>query len=173
MFDHAIGEAELAFLETWVGENPGSKQFVRLAWAYSQAGRDDKATKVLEKGLLINPSFVEARAFLAAVLEKQGDLPAAAEQLTLAAEELQGHYPVFEELGRVLRALGRDGDAERSELAAEALAQVLDHEESPEQEAAPEPPMQAPAGGVDPKKLVSRLSAFSRAARRRAQSVPS
>jgi Flp pilus assembly protein TadD len=163
-----IGEAELAFLETWVSENPGSRQFVRLAWAYDQAGRSKEAVAVLQKGLVVTPEFIEARMLLAGVLEKRGDLAAAAEQLVMAAEELRNHHSVFSELARLLAQLGHEQDAERAALAAEALVQSLDQGREPAAEAMIEPEAPVSVRPADDVKVLARLEAFAQAARRRA-----
>lgn len=173
MFDQPIGETERAFLETWVVENPGSRQFVRLAWAYAQEERWESAIAILERGLVINPGFIEARALLAGVLEKQGDSEGAIGQLQMAARELQGHYPIFEELARLQDEAGRSAQAGRAAAAAEALAWALEDAEAPLAPEAPPDQMALEAGAEAREKLVNRLDALRLAAKRRSQRLPS
>jgi len=173
LFDQSIGENERIFLETWVAENPGSRQFVRLAWAYTQEDRWDDAIAILQRGLVINPGFIEARALLAGVLEKQGDADGAIEQLQLAARELQGHYPIFEELARLQDEAGRTSQARRAAAAAEALAWALEDDEPPAAEPVPPVPEARKMEPAARQKLVSRLDALQRAAKRRSQRLSS
>lgn len=169
--DQKIGEAELLFLETWVQENPGSRQFVRLAWAYGMDGRFEDAAAVLTRGLVIDPDFLDARALLAEVLEELGDSQGAMEQLDLVADILAGHHESLENLARLRQARDDDEGAEAARAAAEALVRAAGRSGGTQaepvfEEADPWADEPVPRQ-VNPQKLVGRLQALAGAARRR------
>ena len=118
----ALSPSELFLLETWVSDNPGSRQFLRLARAYLEAGRLDQAGEVLARGLTLNPREVAARQLWAQALQAQGRTEAALEQLLLAARELASHAGVYDQLAELLAGQGRDEEAELARGLAHELA---------------------------------------------------
>ncbi|MFZ5586833.1 MAG: tetratricopeptide repeat protein [Thermodesulfobacteriota bacterium] len=118
-----LSPSELFLLETWVADNPGSRQFLRLANAYLAAGRAAEAAEVLAKGLVLNPRETAARQLWAQALQAQGRQGEALDQLLLAAAELCGHAGLFEQLADLLDQAGRADQAERARRLAADLAQ--------------------------------------------------
>ncbi|MFH1060376.1 MAG: tetratricopeptide repeat protein [Pseudomonadota bacterium] len=118
-----LNPSELFLLETWVADNPGSRQFVRLAQAYLAAGRAAEAAEVLGRGLVLNPRETAARQLLAQAHEAQGRAREALDQLLLAANELCGHAGLFEQLAVLLDQAGREDQAEQARRLAVDLAQ--------------------------------------------------
>lgn len=118
----ALSPSELFLLETWVGDNPGSRQFLRLARAYLDLGRLEDAGQVLSRGLTLNPREIAARQLWAQALVGLGRPEAALEQLLLAAQELSGHAGVYEQLAELLAGQGRQAEAARARDLARDLA---------------------------------------------------
>lgn len=177
MADSAAG---LFLLEAWVADNPGSRMFLKLARAYQEAGRLQEAAQVLQQGLVMHPSMVEARQALAQVLEELGDHEAALDQLMSAAAELCRHAGVFGGLARIWDSQGRQTEAQEARDLSQALNQALQgrlasHLQSepsagmPGGAAKPLEPPESAAYGPGGAKLLARLEAMERAARRRAK----
>ncbi|GEM_PF-5422465 len=136
----ALSPSELFLLETWVGDNPGSRQFLRLARAYLDLGRLEDAGQVLSRGLTLNPREIAARQLWAQALVGLGRPEAALEQLLLAARELSGHAGVYEQLAALLAGQGREAEAAQASALARDLARGF---------AAAEPAASAPAASPD------------------------
>ncbi len=134
----ALSPSELFLLEALVGDNPGSRQFPRLAQAYLDLGRLDEAAQVLARGLTVNPREIAGRQVWAQVLERQGQPEAALDQLLLAAGELSGQAGVFAQLAALLAGQGREAEAAQARGLAQDLARGF---------ATPEPA--APAASPD------------------------
>lgn len=115
-------QAELFLLEAWVDDNPGSRLFLKLARAYHQDGRLAEAEEVLQKGLVLHPSEIEARELLARVMEDQGNQEGALTQLTLAAREIGRHAVVYERLAGIWELRGMISEAEQARQLAKGLS---------------------------------------------------
>jgi predicted Zn-dependent protease len=179
----ADSAAELFLLEAWVADNPGSRLFLKLAQAYKDAGRLDESAQVLERGLVMHPTMVEARQALAQVLEDKGDHNAALNQLMTAAAELCRHAGVFDGLARIWGTQGLDAEAQEARDLSHALAGALKGRVGSHLPAEPPSGMPAMPGGAakpmeppepaltgpDAAKLLKHLDAMGQAARRRAR----
>jgi predicted Zn-dependent protease len=177
----ADSAAELFLLEAWVADNPGSRLFLKLAQAYQDAGRLDESVQVLQRGLVMHPTMVEARQALARVLEDMGDHEAALSQLMTAAAELCRHAGVFGGLARIWDAQGLDAEAREARDLSEALDKALQGRvgshvpaETPGSMPAmpggatkPFEPPEPAASGPGSAKMLKHLEAMERAARRR------
>lgn len=117
--------AELVLLEAWVYDNPGSQAALKLASAMIEMQRAGEAREILAKYLALHPSSIQARELFSEVLEQFGDKDGAAAQLLLAAKELSTHAGVFTKLAKLLAAQGREQDASKARVLAEALAAGL------------------------------------------------
>ncbi len=113
--------AEMVLLEAWVYDNPGSQAALKLAAAFIETQRPAEAREILGKYLALHPANVQARELLARVLEQRGDRDGAAAQLLLAAQELGRHAVVFSHLARLLDEQGREKEAAKARVLAEAL----------------------------------------------------
>lgn len=141
MDEHSpLSPSELFWLETWVADNPGSRQFVRLAKAYLAAGRAAEAAEVLARGLVLNPRETAARQLWAQALQAQGRQAEALDQLLLAASELCGHAGLFDQLAGLLDQAGRADQAEQARRLAADLAQGFGPAGTPTSLAASAPP---------------------------------
>jgi predicted Zn-dependent protease len=136
----ALSPSELFLLETWVGDNPGSRQFLRLARAYLDLGRLEDAGQVLSRGLTLNPHEIAARRLWAQALVGLGRPEAALEQLLLAAQERASHAEVYEQLAELLAGQGRAAEANQARALARDLARGF---------SAPESDAAAPAANPD------------------------
>lgn len=116
---------ELFMLENWVAENPGSRQFLRLAQIYLELGRLEEAISLLRRGLVLNPAMVQARDLLAQALERSGDGAGAAAQLLAAVDTLRERAAFLPRLATLLDGLGRTDDAEWVRYLGEVLSQGL------------------------------------------------
>lgn len=121
MADQPLSSTELLLLESWVADNPGSRQFLRLAQAYVERERDEEAAEVLERGLVMNPDLLQARWMLGRVLERIGDQGGAVRQLESAARQITRQAGLFSDLARLLRKQGRESEARKSLDIADAL----------------------------------------------------
>ncbi|KMY67068.1 hypothetical protein AAU61_14120 [Desulfocarbo indianensis] len=137
--------AELFLLEAWVADNPGSRLFLKLAQAYQQAGRLEEAAQVLQRGLVMHPTMVEARQALAEVLKAMGQREKALDQLMAAASELCRHAGVFNGLADLWRDQGLESQAQEAKELGNALTRGLNG--LCQGQAAPAPPA---AGGKPP-----------------------
>ncbi len=171
----ADSAAELFLLEAWVADNPGSRLFIKLAQTYQVAGRLDESAQVLQRGLVMHPSMVEARQALAQVLEDMGDHDGALTQLMSAAAELCRHAGVFDGLARIWDSQGRDDEAKEARDLSHALEQALQGKVGSHLPVEPpsgmpakplEPPEPSAFGHGDPK-MLKRLESMERAARQR------
>ncbi|KIX12321.1 tetratricopeptide repeat protein [Dethiosulfatarculus sandiegensis] len=114
--------SELFLLEAWVADNPGSLLFLKLADAYRTTGRLDEAAQVLQKGLVMHPTLIQARGLLASILEETGDSQGALAQYMAAANEIAAHADVFKNLGELLEEQGSGAQASKALEVYEALA---------------------------------------------------
>ena len=141
MADQPLSSTELLLLESWVVDNPGSRQFLRLAQAYVERERDEEAAEVLERGLVMNPDLLQARWMLGRVLERLGDHTAATRQLESAARQITRQAGLFSDLARLMRKAGRESEARQSLDIAKALGARTPTEAPP----VPLPQLEGPA----------------------------
>lgn len=141
MADQPLSSTELLLLESWVVDNPGSRQFLRLAQAYVERERDEEAAEVLERGLVMNPDLLQARWMLGRVLERLGDHTAATRQLESAARQITRQAGLFSDLARLMRKAGRESEARRALNIADALGARTPTEAPP----VPLPQLEGPA----------------------------
>lgn len=113
--------AELVLLEAWVYDNPGSQAALKLAGALINMQRAGEAREILGKYLALHPANMRARELLATVLEDIGDKDGATAQLMLAAKELGQHAVVYSRLAKLLDGQGREQDAVKARVLADAL----------------------------------------------------
>jgi len=172
----SITGPELFLLEAWVADNPGSRLFLKLGRTYQEAGRLDEAAAVLQRGLVVNPGWVDARQLLAQVLEDMGDIDGATSQLLTAAREIAGHCGVFRRLAEIWEAQGSSSQAQAARDLDLALGR--DWGKAPLPAAAPQaaplpvpetkPPVEHRPVSTQGQAVITHLEALRKAARQRA-----